>query len=82
MHDVGMNMEQLAMTARQIDDVIELARTWSHDLCHAAEAHQMDRTAHKLEQTLQALGEARAALEGYEDAIERDHNSAGSVRLV
>ena len=29
-----------------------------------------------------ALHEAHDALEGYEDAIEADHNSVGSVKLV
>ena len=29
-----------------------------------------------------ALDEAREALAGYEDTIEADHNSVGSVRLV
>ena len=29
-----------------------------------------------------ALDEARGALDGYEDAIEADHNAVGTVRLV
>ena len=29
MHDVGMNMSQLAMSVKQVDNTIELARTWS-----------------------------------------------------
>ena len=82
MHDVGMNMSQLAMTVKHIDDAIELAHDWAHDLTHATEAYQMDRIAHKLEQAMTALGEAHAALEGYEEAIESDHNSVGSVKLV
>ena len=52
MHDVGMNMSQLAMSVKQVD---------------AAMA---------------ALHEAHDALEGYEEAIEADHNSVGSVKLV
>ena len=82
MHDVGMNMSQLSMSIRQIDETIELARAWCHDLCHETEAFQMDRTAHKLELAMHALGEARAALESYEDAVESDHNSVGTVHLV
>ena len=31
---------------------------------------------------LRALDEARAALEGYSDAIEADHNAVGTVRMV
>ena len=38
MHDVGMNMSQLAMSVKQVDNTIELARSWSHDLFHATEA--------------------------------------------
>ena len=57
MHDVGMNMSQLAMSVKQVDDTIELAHEWSHQLLHDA-------------------------LEGYEEAIEADHNSVGSVKLV
>ena len=82
MHDVGMNMSQLAMSVKQIDDAIALARGWSHDLLHATEAFSQDRTAAKLEAAMRALDEARDALEGYEDAIEADHNSVGTVRLV
>ena len=29
MHDVGMNMSQLAMSVKQVDDTIELAHEWS-----------------------------------------------------
>lgn len=82
MHDVGMNMNQLAMSVGQIDDAIALARSWSHDLAHATEAFAMDRTHEKLSRAMKALDEARAALEGYEDAIEADHNSVGTVKLV
>ena len=32
MHDVGMNMSQLAMSVKQVDDTIELAHEWSHQL--------------------------------------------------
>ena len=42
----------------------------------------MDRTHEKLSRAMEALDEARAALEGYEDAIEADHNSVGTVKLV
>lgn len=82
MHDVGMNMSQLAMSVKQIDDSIALARTWSHDLLHATEAFEMERIGEKLSAAMAALDEARGALEGYEDAIEADHNAVGSVRLV
>ncbi len=82
MHDVGMNMNQLAMSVKQVDDTIKLARSWSHDLYHATEAFDMERIENKLSRAMKALDEARAALEGYEDAIEADHNSVGTVRLV
>lgn len=82
MHDVGMNMGQLAMSVKQIDDTIELARSWSHDLLHATEAFDMDLIGFKLQGAMDALDEARAALAGYEDAIEADHNSVGTVKLV
>lgn len=82
MHDVGMNMSQLAMSVKQIDDAIALARSWSHDLYHATDAFSMDGTAAKLKATMAALDEARAALAGYEDTIEADHNAVGTVRLV
>lgn len=82
MHDVGMNMNQLAMSVRQIDDTIALARTWSHDLYHATDAFAMDGTAEKLSRAMAALDEARAALAGYEETIEADHNAVGSVHLV
>lgn len=82
MHDVGMNMSQLAMSVKQVDNTIELARSWSHDLFHATEAYDMERIGSKLAQAMQSLDEARTALEGYEEAIEADHNSVGTVRLV
>lgn len=82
MHDVGMNMSQLAMSVKQVDNAIELARSWSHDLFHATEAYDMERIGSKLAQAMRSLDEARAALEGYEEAIEADHNSVGTVRLV
>ena len=82
MHDVGMNMSQLAMSVKQIDDTVALARSWSHDLFHATEAFDMGHIGKKLTDAMAALDEARAALEGYEDAIEADHNAVGTVRLV
>lgn len=82
MHDVGMNMGQLAMSVKQVDDTIALARDWSHSLLHATENFDMERIGSKLEAAMKALDEARQALDGYEDAIEADHNSVGSVRLV
>lgn len=82
MHDVGMNMGQLTMSMRQIDDTIALARTWCHDLYHVTESFGMERTEEKLAAAMKALNEARAALEGYEEAIEADHNAVGTVRLV
>ena len=42
----------------------------------------MQRIEEKLSRAMKALDEAREALAGYEDAIEADHNSVGSVRLV
>lgn len=82
MHDVGMNMNQLAMSVKQVDDTIELAHEWSHQLLHATENFDMERIGAKLEAAMAALHEAHAALEGYEEAIEADHNSVGSVKLV
>lgn len=82
MHDTGMNMGQLAMSVKQIDDTIAMARSWSHDLLHATENYDMERIGAMLEAAMGSLDQARAALEGYEDAIEADHNSVGTVRLV
>ena len=82
MHDVGMNMSQLAMSVKQIDDTIALAHDWSHELLHATEAFDMERIGAKLRDTMEALDEARQALAGYEEAIETDHNSVGTVKLV
>lgn len=82
MHDVGMNMSQLEMSVKQVDDAIAFAREWSHQLLHATEAYDMERIGSKLEAAMGALDEARSALEGYEDAIEADHNAVGTVRLV
>ena len=76
MHDVGMNMSQLAMSVKQVDDTIELAHEWSHQLLHATENFDMERIGAKLEAAMTALHEAHDALEGYE------HNSVGSVKLV
>ena len=75
MHDVGMNMGQLSMSVKHIDDTIALARTWSHDLYHATEAFDMERIGRKLEATM-------AALAGSDEALEADHHAVGSVRLV
>ena len=82
MHDTGMNMGQLAMSVKQNDDTIAMARCWSHDLLHATENYDMERIGAMLETAMGSLDQARAALEGYEDAIEADHNSVGTVRLV
>lgn len=82
MHDVGMNMSQLEMSVKQIDDTIMLARDWSHTLLHATENFDMERIGGKLEETMRALGEAHEALIGYADAIEADHNAVGTVTLV
>ena len=86
MHDVGMNMSQLAMSVKQVDDTIQLAHEWSHEwshqLLHATENFNMERIGAKLEAAMAALHEAHDALEGYEEAIEADHNSVGSVKLV
>ena len=49
MHDVGMNMSQLAMSVKQVDDTIELAHEWSHQLLHATENFDMERIGAKLE---------------------------------
>lgn len=82
MHDVGMNMGQLEMSVKQVDDAIELARDWSHQLLHATETYDMERIGAKLAACMDALREAHEALAGYEDAIEADHNAVGSVKLV
>lgn len=82
MHDVGMNMSQLEMSVKHIDDTIELAHEWNHELLHATENFDMERIGAKLEACMAALSEARNALQGYEDAIEADHNSVGTVKLV
>lgn len=82
MHDVGMNMSQLSMSVKQVDDTIALARSWSHDLFHATQAYDMELIGQKLAGAMDALDEARSALEGYEDAIEADHNAVGTVRMV
>ena len=57
MHDVGMNMSQLAMSVKQVDDTIELAHEWSHQLLHATENFDMERIGAKLEAAMAALGE-------------------------
>lgn len=82
MHDVGMNMNQLEMSVKQIDDTIMLARDWSHTLLHATENFDMERIGGKLEEAMRALGEAHEALADYADAIEADHNAVGTVTLV
>ena len=55
MHDVGMNMSQLAMSVKQVDDTIELAHEWSHQLLHATENFDMERIGAKLEAAMAAL---------------------------
>ncbi len=82
MHDVGMNTSQLEMNVRQIDETIALAHEWSHRLLHATETYDMERIGTKLEAAMSALDQAHQALVGYEDAIEADHNSVGTVTLV
>ena len=82
MHDVGMNISQLAMSVKQVDDTIALAHDWSHELLHATETFDMERIGTKLRDAMEALDEARRALAGYEEAIEADHNSVGTVKLV
>ena len=42
----------------------------------------MERIGAKLEACMVALDEAHKALADYEEAIEADHNSVGSVKLV
>ena len=64
MHDVGMNMSQLAMSVKQVDDTIELAHEWSHQLLHATENFGMERIGAKLEAAMAALHEAHDALAG------------------
>ena len=54
MHDVGMNMSQLAMSVKQVDDTIELAHEWSHQLLHATENFDMERIGAKLEAAMAA----------------------------
>lgn len=82
MHDVGMNMGQLEMSIKQVDGAIALAREWSHTLLHATETYDMERIGGKLEAAMSALDEARGALEGYQEAIEADHNAVGTIKLV
>ena len=82
MHDVGMNMGQLEMSIKQVDDAIALARERSHTLLHATETYDMERIGGKLEAAMSALDEARGALEGYQEAIEADHNAVGTIKLV
>ncbi len=82
MHDVGMNMSQLAMSVKQVDDAIALARGWAHDLYHATDSFAMEGISTKLAATMRELDAARDALAGYEQAIEADHNAVGTVRLV
>lgn len=82
MHDVGMNMGQLEMSIKQVDDAIALAREWSHTLLRATETYDMERIGGKLEAAMSALDEARGALEGYQEAIEADHNAVGTIKLV
>ncbi len=60
MHDVGMNMSQLAMSVKQVDDTIELAHEWSHQLLHATENFDMERIGAKLEAAMAALHEAHS----------------------
>lgn len=55
MHDVGINMSQLAMSVKQVDDTIALTRTWSHDLFHATEAFDMQCIEEKLSRAMKAL---------------------------
>ncbi|MHA7992831.1 hypothetical protein [Collinsella sp. BM28] len=82
MHDAGMNMGQLEMSIKQVDDAIALAHEWSHTLLHATETYDMERIGGKLEAAMSALDEARGALEGYQEAIEADHNAVGTIKLV
>ena len=42
----------------------------------------MERIGGKLEAAMSALDEARGALEGYQEAIEADHNAVGTIKLV
>ena len=55
MHDVGMNMSQLAMSVKQVDDTIELAHEWSHQLLHATENFDMERIGAKLEAAMASV---------------------------
>lgn len=82
MHDVGMNTSQLEASVKQVDEAIELACTWSRRLLDAVDAYGMERIGGKLEDAARALDEARAGLQGYEDAIKADHNAVGTVKLV
>ena len=82
MHDVGMNMSQLAMSVKQVDDTIELAHEWSHQLLHATENFDMERIGAKLEAAMAALHEAHDALEGYEEAIEADEPTANASAFL
>ena len=74
-------MSQLAMSMRQIDDTIALARTWCHDLYHATESFDMERTGEKLAAAMKRSTKhaTRSKLRGRHRA---DHNAVGTVRLV
>ena len=82
MHDVGMNMSQLAMSVKQVDDTIEPRSRVEPSAAACDREFDMERIGAKLEAAMAALHEAHDALEGYEEAIEADHNSVGSVKLV
>ncbi|MFR7670278.1 MAG: hypothetical protein ACLU0O_05805 [Collinsella sp.] len=63
MHDVGMNMSQLAMSVKQVDDTIELAHEWSHSAAACDRELDMECIGAKLEAAMSALHEAHDALE-------------------
>lgn len=70
-----MNMSQLAIGVKQVDDTIELAHEWSHQLLRSRpKIFDMERIGAKLEAAMAAL-HRRDALEGYEEAIEADHTT-------
>ena len=82
----GMNIHYIMWSLDYFLDVqqrlgFESIELWCAEP-HATENFDMERIGAKLEAAMAALHEAHDALEGYEEAIEADHNSVGSVKLV
>lgn len=82
MHDVGMNMSQLAMSVKQVDDTIELAHEWSHQLLHATENFDMERIDAKLEAAWPRCTRPTTHSRATKRPSRPTNNSVGSVKLV